>query len=176
LIEAGISIIAQLLIGILQAIPRLLRIGPDIFNAIVDSLISVSERLVDQGENVVKWIKEGIAKAWQGLVDWFNNLWDSLFNRREVDVRVNTYENNRGYRRYKNGLDYVPYDGYVANLDRGERVLTAEEAKQYNMGQKSYGDIYINVDGARYTDPRELAEVIAEELQFLTDRKVAAYA
>lgn len=28
---------------------------------------------------------------------------------------------------HKNGLDYVPYDGYIAELHKGERVLTADE-------------------------------------------------
>ncbi len=33
---------------------------------------------------------------------------------------------------YRAGLDYVPYDGFVAELHRGERVLTAEENKLYS--------------------------------------------
>ena len=32
-----------------------------------------------------------------------------------------------GYPSHKNGLDYVPYDGYIAELHRGERVMTADE-------------------------------------------------
>lgn len=31
---------------------------------------------------------------------------------------------------HREGLDYVPYDGYIAELHRGERVLTAEEARR----------------------------------------------
>ncbi|WP_235213939.1 phage tail tape measure protein [Lysinibacillus fusiformis] len=33
------------------------------------------------------------------------------------------------------GLDSVPYDGYAARLHKGERVLTAQEAKAYDEGQ-----------------------------------------
>jgi hypothetical protein len=30
---------------------------------------------------------------------------------------------------HRNGLDYVPYDGYIAELHRGERVMTADESR-----------------------------------------------
>ena len=35
---------------------------------------------------------------------------------------------------YKTGLEFVPYDGFIAELHKGERVLTAEENKLYNKG------------------------------------------
>ena len=37
-----------------------------------------------------------------------------------------------GYTPHANGLAYVPYDGYLAELHKGERVLTAKEAAAYN--------------------------------------------
>lgn len=40
---------------------------------------------------------------------------------------------------HKTGLDYVPYDGYIAELHRGERIVTAEE----NNGGSIGGDTFI---------------------------------
>jgi hypothetical protein len=40
---------------------------------------------------------------------------------------------------HANGLSYVPFDGYVAELHQGERVLTAAENRSYQMDYSRYG-------------------------------------
>lgn len=37
---------------------------------------------------------------------------------------------------HRSGLDYVPFDGYMAKLHAGEKVLTAEEASSYRNGNR----------------------------------------
>lgn len=46
---------------------------------------------------------------------------------------------------HANGLDYVPYNGYIAELHQGERVLTKQENERYNRGVGSgkSGDTFI---------------------------------
>ncbi len=49
---------------------------------------------------------------------------------KSVDVDVN--QNVKGS--HAGGLDYVPYDGYIAELHKGERVQTADEANDWRSG------------------------------------------
>ena len=39
---------------------------------------------------------------------------------------------------FANGLPFVPWDGYIAMLHRGERVLTARENRQYTITNNTY--------------------------------------
>lgn len=107
------------------------------FSGLLDKAInafsSAYERFIEVGSNIVNGIKDGISAAWDGLVSWFNNLWDSLFDR-SVDVDVD-YGSSRSYDgSHRSGLNYVPFDGYVAQLHQGEMVLTKEQASNYRQG------------------------------------------
>ena len=179
LTEAGFTLIGELLIGAIAAVPRLLQLAPEIFNAIVDGLISISGKLQEESEKIPEWIKQGISRGWSNLKSWFNDLWNSLFGNLNVNVNVNQNGGSGINSSNANGLPYVPFDGYIAELHRGERVLTATENKKYNSGNGKngiFGDVNITVYGANYGTPRELAQAISEELQMLTERKAAVYA
>lgn len=72
---------------------------------------------------------------------------------------------------HRNGLDYVPYDGYVSELHRGERVLTAAEARQYRNG--SLGDNAaqpINITLVTELDGEQIGRA-AYQYQFGEDRR-----
>ena len=43
---------------------------------------------------------------------------------------------------HKTGLSYVPFDGYIAELHKGERVLTAGENKSYSNGSGTVQNIF----------------------------------
>ena len=157
IIMAGINILIALVQGIIESIPELataatkaiielaaylisaenldkiISLGSDLINALSEGIENVVEELVSVGEDIIESIKSGISSAWNGLVSWFNDLWDSLFGNRTVNVSVNTSTNGS----HAGGLAYVPFDGYIAELHKGERVLTASEAIAYNRGENA---------------------------------------
>jgi hypothetical protein len=135
LYEAAKTIILTLAENIIGAenLEKLISLGGDLINALSEGIENVVAELVSVGEKVVENIKSGISSAWDGLVSWFNGLWNSLFGNRTVSVSVKTSHSGVGGG-FANGLSYVPYDGFPAILHEGERVLTAEENKAYNNG------------------------------------------
>ena len=152
IIMAGVNLLLSLVQGIISSIPelataatqaiiqlasyiisaenleKLISLGGELINALSDGIENVVAELVSVGGKVVESIKNGINSAWSGLVSWFNSLWDSLFGNRSVNVSVNHSGTGGSFAK---GLTYVPYDGFIAELHRGERVLTAKENREY---------------------------------------------
>ena len=58
---------------------------------------------------------------------------------------------------HKAGLDYVPFDGYVATLHKGERVLTENENRIYSRGGGEGTEIVNNFYGTPPLDEKETA-------------------
>ena len=93
------------------------------------------------GSDAIEALKDGINAAWDGLVSWFNGLWDGLFGNRTASVTVNKTVNETVTRSgrsvngsHRSGLDYVPFDGYIAELHKGEMVLTSQQAGLWRNG------------------------------------------
>lgn len=129
----------------------------------IEHLPDIVEGAMQMGNAVIDGIIDGISAAWDSLVSWFNGLWDSLFGNRSVNVDVNSGGTTGGR---AGGLDYVPYNNYVANLHRGEMVLTADEADAYRRGNSGGGSFTVNqtIYAAKQT-PVELAASTAAYFQ-----------
>ena len=83
--EAGISIIGNLIIGLLKAIPDLVASLPQIMNAIIDGFYALMGSVADIGVDIVKgiwngiksmagWIGDQVAGFFGGLIDGAKNL------------------------------------------------------------------------------------------------------
>ena len=178
----------QMLIAFVEGVSKHL---PDIMLAaasIVETLLTyfvehlpdIVEGAMQMGDAVIDGIIDGISAAWDSLVSWFNGLWDNLFGNRSVNVDVNSSGADGSH---AGGLDYVPYNNYVANLHRGEMVLTSAEATEYRKGnENAAGGMTFNIDinGIQFNDVNSMAHAlvnqISYELQAQSNRKAAVYA
>lgn len=98
--------------------------------------------------DAVKWLIEKI----QNAIDWLKKLNERISNSEEwkdftsgkpqnplpSDVQA-LYDSYKIDGSHAAGLYRVPYDGYVAELHRGERVLTSGEADAYNALERYEG-------------------------------------
>lgn len=167
--------------GVSEHLPDIMLAAASIVETLLTYFIEHLPDIVDgamqMGDAVIDGIIDGISAAWDSLVSWFNGLWDSLFGNRSVNVGVNSGSDGS----HAGGMDYVPYNNYVANLHRGEMVLTADEAENYRKGNKTRGDtvFQISINGLQFTSVSDMAHALANdisyELEAQTRRKAALY-
>jgi hypothetical protein len=117
-----------------EAIKNILNTWGDFFKGIWEDVKAVFSDASSAGSKIVDDIIQGISDAWDGLVSWFSGLWDSLFGNLNANVDVSGTASGGVDGSHASGLDYVPFDGYVAELHRGEMVVPAEEAKMLRSG------------------------------------------
>lgn len=147
--------------GISNHLPDIVKAAGSIIGTLLTYFVNHLPEIVNgalkMGGAIVDGIMQGISAAWDGLVSWFNGIFNSLFGNRSVNVNVNGASSSN--RRHAGGLDYVPYNDYVANLHRGEMVLTAREADEYrrNGAQGGTGFVVNQTIYAAKQTPVELA-------------------
>lgn len=140
----------------------------DIFASIAGTVSKRLNAVISIFRNLISFIKNVFTGNWRGAWDNVKNIFKSIWDAIKESVKfpinfiidgINKFINGinkievpewvplvggKGFHipkipRLKVGLDYVPSDWYPAYLDRGERVLTAEENAQYTALGGLYG-------------------------------------
>lgn len=105
----------------------------------------------DVDNNTTQKAKEEGNSAWSAL--------KSIFSK-SITANIVTNVKTLISGSHANGLDYVPYNGYIAELHKGERVLTKQENERYNRGVGSgkSGDTFIfyNIKPEPYEYSRQM--------------------
>lgn len=113
--------------------------------------------LVDNLKNGFFGFIDTLQQKLNGIMEGFTKLGDKVVNIPIIKTIVSKFKLDGSH---KNGLDHVPYDGYIAELHKGERVLTADENKgsllssfnsiknnnQGNSNDGTQGGITIKID------------------------------
>lgn len=102
----------------------------------LDLLLSVTESIGDaaksaEGQSAITELGSAIARAiWDAIKKHFTRNRDKFYAEQEANYGINSlFESIRGGK-HASGLNYVPYDGYVAELHRGEMVVPANKANE----------------------------------------------
>ena len=109
----------------------------EIFNGIVTSITGFATNLYNAGVSIFTSLWDGIKSVWESISSWVSEkvswiaeklaFWKSSNDEMSSGGSGITVDGS-----HANGLSYVPFDGYVALLHRGERVLTAAQNASYH--------------------------------------------
>ncbi|WAX12269.1 minor tail protein [Clostridium phage CS266P4] len=138
--------------GIIQQIPsKVSEIGSQLYNAGRNIFQSLWNGIKSIGDSILGWVSDFAGKIGNfvsGIIDGFKNVVSGANDAKSAAKSVNG--------KHANGLDYVPYNGYVAELHEGERVLTKQQNREYNEGGTGKGGDTFNFYNTKPT-PYEYA-------------------
>lgn len=217
------ELLSMLLNAILPALTPVVEILADVFSNVlglaikgissaIESLTGIFNGLIDFIDGVFSGNWD---KAWNGILEIFKNVLNLIPNAVEFIINgaigminglfdgINWAIEWAGLEiphipevtlpRFRAGIDYVPSDKYLAYLDAGEAVLTAQEAEQYRKAKQDGTnpfrsdstdkpsttniDINVNISGVTVnsdSDIDSLAERLSERLaaEITSKRKV----
>ena len=136
ILVTGVMLIGQIAAGLIQGLPNLLYRIPEIIVEIWNAFADNADVFLEIGKSIVVGIWEGIKALWVSLTENFSGLWKSLSVAQNYQITGTIAPVNGSH---ASGLNYVPFDGYIAELHKGERVLTADEARGYNNRSNNSG-------------------------------------
>lgn len=138
--------------GIIQQIPsKVSAIGSQLYNAGRNIFQSLWNGIKSIGDSILGWVSNFAGKIGSfvsGIIDGFKNIVSGANDAKSAAKSVDG--------KHANGLDYVPYNGYVAELHEGERVLTKQQNREYNEGGIGKGGDIFNFYNTKPT-PYEYA-------------------
>lgn len=217
------ELLSMLLDAIIPCIIPIIKELADVFKNVLGSTLSgVSEIIKNMTgffQGLIDFIQGVFSgnweQAWNGIVKMFKNIFNSIPAAVEFIINgvikminglldgINWAVECIGWEiphipevtlpRFRAGIDYVPNDKYLAYLDAGEAVLTAQEAEQYRKAKQDGTnpfrsdstdkpsttniDINVNISGVTVnsdSDIDSLAERLSERLaaEITSKRKV----
>jgi phage-related protein len=217
------ELLSMLLDAIIPYIIPIVKELADVFKNVLGSTLSgVSEIIKNMTgffQGLIDFIQGVFSgnweQAWNGIVKMFKNIFNSIPAAVEFIINgvikminglldgINWAVECIGWEiphipevtlpRFRAGIDYVPNDKYLAYLDAGEAVLTAQEAEQYRKAKQDGTnpfrsdstdkpsttniDINVNISGVTVnsdSDIDSLAERLSERLaeEITSKRKV----
>lgn len=155
------------------------------WDGIVQIVKGIGKFLYSAGQAIFTSLWDGLKSVWTSISNWVSEkvswLVDKLafWRKSQKEMGGSTSEEKDGS--HASGLAYVPYDGYIAELHKGETILNADNSRSMvedvvngistvlsgNVGNTA--PITINVQ----LDRKTIAQAIYEPLQNVAKQKGA---
>lgn len=134
LLVAAVALLLTLAQSLIENVDDLLIAIPTLVQEIVSAFAENGDVFAQIGKNIVKSIWSGVESLGTWFHDQMNGWLGDAMAGLNAAISGGFYLGPSGAKfdgSHAGGLDYVPFNGYVAQLHRGEMVLTASEAGEY---------------------------------------------
>jgi phage-related protein len=168
MVEQAVSLGKQFLETIGNALKDLLSLFHEKLEEIVQKVKNFIPNLLQAGKDLMNGLWDGLKSVWESISSWFSGVLDkvksfisNLFGAKSEAESVSSSISGS----HANGLDYVPYNGYIAQLHQGERVLTKTEAQDYNNKNALQNGSTINFYSNEKIDEYEAARLLKQTIK-----------
>ena len=159
LLQKIFELVSPIVQGAISSLADILSAAWSIISPIVDVAITVFDALLSCAEKVFPTVQTIIEGVWSVLEGIFGGIADGLSKVGDAISGVADFVGNGinaigGWLGFAYGKDRVPYDNYPAMLHAGERVLTRNQADQYDRVMSTRG---LQVTGKPLAVPQSTA-------------------
>ena len=135
--ETGVRLLLTLIAGIAKTAPELIPAAVDTITTIIDALWDNRGMVVEAGKDLIRGLWEGIENMGAWIGEKIRGFGSGVVNQLKDFFGISSESGPAGGSRIDGsnagGLSYVPFDGYISELHRGEAVLTAQENRVWQQ-------------------------------------------
>lgn len=190
ILNAALHIVIALGTGLINAIPRLLGAQATLIKKVIQNFKDTDWGEV--GKNIVDGLLGGLKKAWGSLKKWFTNAWDNLVGG--VKDLLGIHSPSRVFAGIGKNMALGIAEGWddeFGDVEKGINSSMSFDDASFGVstygsgsarvdggifGGTSFGTVNINIDGYNVQDDAALADMIAQRLQRMTERRGAVFA
>ena len=157
------------------------------WDSIVRIVKNIGALLFSAGKGALNMLWDGMRSIWESISSWVSDkvnwLVEKLMFWRSTKEEMADGSDTSPDGSHAAGLPYVPYDGYIAELHKGETVLSANSSKTMvedivnglaplmSGGAAATGPITINL----VVDKKVLAQTIFDPLRDVSKQRGVAF-
>ncbi|WP_312047585.1 phage tail tape measure protein [Anaerotignum sp.] len=117
-------------------------------NDFITTIKGFGSKAKEAGKEIFTKVWDGMKNIWNDITDWIGKRADDIKDTlmfwkdkaEETKKAKREAEDDSVDGSNRNGLSYVPFDGYKSILHEGERVLTKPEAERYRKNEGNNGN------------------------------------